>query len=533
LASFGETSVICARYRRLVLLTITTTHQPATDLGYLLRKNPERTHSAELSFGTALVFFPVAEPDRCCAALLVEVDPVALAGSRRGDPGLAARFALQRYLNDRPYAASSLLSVALAKVFSTAMSGRSRERPELAGQPIPVEASLPVLPCRGGEPLARRLFEPLGYQVRARPLPLDPQFPGWGDSEYLSLSLTGTCRLRDLLEHLYVLLPVLDDGKHYWVGSDEVAKLVRRGGDWLAAHPEQELIASRYLHHDIRLTGDALARLCADEASDPDRAAAEQDAEEDAAECRAATGPRLADARLAAVAEVIAASGARRVLDLGCGEGRLIAELLRLPGVQQVTGVDVSHRALQGAARRLGVASAGPGGPGSASASFPSVGSGGTGSGGTGSASAGSASAGSGGRVAAPHDRQRDRVQLLHGSLTYLDGRLRGYDAAAAVEVIEHVDPARLGAFERCLFGLAQPGLVVLTTPNAEYNELFATLPAGSFRHRDHRFEWTRAELAGWAGAVAARNGYRVTLSGVGPADPDRGSPTQLAVFRR
>lgn len=466
-----------------MLLTISTTHRPATDLGFLLHKNPGHRHLAEMGFGTAQVFYPEASEERCSAAVLVDIDPVGLV-TRRRHPG-AGQFALGSYVNDRPYAASSFLSVALGRLFGTAMSGRSKERQQLADQAIPLEISMPVMPCRGGEALARRLFGPLGYAVESAPLQLDPQFPDWGDSPYLAVRLAATARLRDVLGHLFVLLPVLDDDKHYWVSSDEVDKLLRRGGAWLTAHPDRELITRRYLRHDQRLTRDALARLFEDEAGDPDRADEQADAAEDSVE----QAISLQAERLAAVLDVIRAAGARSVLDLGCGSGRLLEVLLAEQGLQRIVGLDVSYRALQGAARRIHLDTMAP--------------------------------------------RQRGRVELLHGSLTYTDGRLRGFDAAALVEVIEHLDPPRVGAFERALFGHAQPGTVILTTPNAEYNQLFDGLPAGTMRHRDHRFEWTREQLARWSASVAAQYGYQAQLSGIGPADPGLGSPSQLAVFRR
>jgi 3' terminal RNA ribose 2'-O-methyltransferase Hen1 len=299
------------------------------------------------------------------------------------------------------------------------------------------------------------------------------------------VTLATTNRLAEVLQHVSVLLPVLDDDKHYFVGGDEVTKLLRRGGQWLAGHPERELIARRYLRHDRRLTRDALAALVADEAGDPDRADAEQDAAEEAADTRIG----LHDQRIAAVTEAVAASGARRVLDLGCGSGKLMTALLRLPQLEQVTGLDVSHRALQAAARRLHLDRLSP--------------------------------------------RERLRVELLNGSLTYRDGRLAGFDAAVLMEVIEHVDPPRLGALERSVFGWARPGTVVVTTPNAEYNELFPGLAAGATRHRDHRFEWTRGQFADWTAAVAGRHDYRVAVSGIGPEDQRLGRPTQMAVFSR
>ncbi len=466
-----------------MLLTISTTHEPATDLGFLLHKNPERLHSTDTSFGPVHVVYSEASNERCTAALLVEVDPVGLVRNRKGPKG--NDFSLDQYVNDRPYAASSFLSVAINKLFGTALTGRSNERPELADTPIPVAAHLPVLPCRGGEEILRRLFEPLGYEIDAAAIALDPTFPTWGDSRYFDVTLSGTVRLRDLLEHLFVLLPVLDDDKHYWVGPAEVDKLLRRGGDWLAAHPDRELIARRYLRHDRRLTTDALARLLSEEADDPDEVEAAHDEEEAIVEKPIS----LNDQRLAAVIDRIQASGARRVVDLGCGGGKLVQRILRDTNAEKVVGVDVSYRALQGASRRLHLDTMAP--------------------------------------------RQRERVDLVQGALTYRDRRLQGFDAATVIEVIEHLDPPRLGAFERALFAHARPRTVIVTTPNVEYNALFETLPTGTLRHRDHRFEWTRSEFEDWATGIAGRHGYTVELAGIGPEDAERGSPTQMAVFRR
>lgn len=465
-----------------MLLTISTDHRPATDLGYLLHKNPSAHHCAEFGFGRAHVVYPEANDGRCTAAVVVDVDPVGLV-RRRGPRG--NDFSLGQYVNDRPYATSSFMSVVLGKVFSTAMAGRSKERPELVEQAIPLEVRLPVTPCRGGEEVAHRLFEPLGYEVTALAIPLDPRFPEWGDSQYVDLTLTASVTLKRLLEHLFVLLPVLDDDKHYWVGPDEIDKLLRRGGDWLSGHPERELITRRYLRHDRQLTREALGRLMEEDLEDPDEAEARYDAQEQAVE----KPINLNEQRLDAVLRAVRASGARRVLDLGCGEGKLVGELLRVQGIEQVVGMDVSFRILEIAAQRLHFDTMTP--------------------------------------------SQRARVDLLQGSLTYHDARLVGFDAAAVVEVIEHLDPSRLGSFERAVFAYARPSTVVVTTPNVEYNARFESLPAGAFRHRDHRFEWTRAEFANWCEQIGIRHGYAVVLSGIGPEDAAVGRPTQMAVFSR
>lgn len=467
-----------------MLLTISTTHQPATDLGYLLHKNPSRAQSFDLSFGRAHVVYPEASAERCTAALVLDVDPVGLVRGRRGPEGEGGL--LTQYVNDRPYVASSFLSVAISNVFGTAMTGRSKERSEVAATEIPLRARVAVVPCRGGEDFLRRLFEPLGYTLLAEPHALDATVPEWGESRYFTVTLSGTKRLADLLTHLYVLIPVLDDEKHYWVGDDEVEKLLRHGEGWLGGHPEREVITRRYLKHRHSLVRDAIARLVSEEEADVGEAGpAARDAEEGALERPLS----LNEQRLATVLGALRASGATTVLDLGCGEGRLLKMLLDDRRFTRIVGMDVSYRALEMATDRLKLDRLPP--------------------------------------------KQRERITLLHGSLVYRDQRLAGFEAAAVVEVIEHLDPPRLAAFERVAFEFARPGTVVVTTPNAEYNVRWPTLPAVRFRHGDHRFEWTRSQFEAWAGAVAERFGYSVRFAPVGPVDVEVGSPTQMAIFRR
>jgi len=108
---------------------------------------------------------------------------------------------------------------------------------------------------------------------------------------------------------------------------------------------------------------------------------------------------------------------------------------------------------------------------------------------------------------------------------------LSGFDAATVIEVIEHLDQARLAAFERVLFEFAKPKAIVMTTPNVEYNVKFETLPAGKMRHKDHRFEWTRLQFQSWAQAQADQYGYNVRFLPVGAEDELVGSPTQMAIF--
>ncbi|MBM7027033.1 3' terminal RNA ribose 2'-O-methyltransferase Hen1, partial [Clavibacter zhangzhiyongii] len=238
-----------------MLITLTSTAPSASDLSHLLRKHPGRAQSFDLAVGTAHVLYPEATDERCTVALLLEVDPIALVRDKRFRGAGASSIA--HYVNDRPYASSSMLAVALGHVFRTAMGGRSESFPELAAGTLPLRITVAALPARGGAELVESLFAPLGWRVEATPVPLDAEHPEWGDSRYVDLVLTGEVRLADALRHLYVLLPVLDDGKHYWVSDDEVGKLLRAGEGWLAEHPARDLITRRYLAHQRDLVGEA------------------------------------------------------------------------------------------------------------------------------------------------------------------------------------------------------------------------------------------------------------------------------------
>ena len=453
-----------------MLLTITTTREPATDLGFLLHKHPDRLQSFNVASGVAHVFYPEATSSRCTAALLLEVDPIALV--RGKDAGLT------QYVNDRPYAASSMLAVAIKEAFRTALTGRCDAQPDLARTPIPLELHVPALRCKGGPELAGRVFEPLGWTVAATAQPLDP--PEWGDSPYVDLRLTGTLTVKDALNHLYVLLPVLDDAKHYWVSTDEIDKLIRAGQDWLAGHPEKTLITRRYLAHRRALAESALARLAEAGEELDDAVGADESAEDEVAR------KPLAVQRREAILGVLKNLKARAVGDFGCGAGALTADLLKSKDIDRVVATDVSVRALQLAARRLHL------------------------------------------------DRNPDnsKIRVFQSALTYRDDRLAGLDAAVLMEVIEHVDADRLPALERAVFGFAAPAAVLVSTPNADYNPLYPNL-GGKPRHPDHRFEWTRAEFGDWAERVCAGYGYRVEFHPVGEHDDTKGAPTQLAVFTK
>jgi 3' terminal RNA ribose 2'-O-methyltransferase Hen1 len=479
-----------------VLVTITTRGADdvdALDLSHLLHKHPARAQQFSLSVGEAHVFYPSATPEECTAALLLEVDPVGLARSRRFGGDVEA---LSQYVNDRPYASSSMLAVAIGQVFRSAMGGRSESRPERAAAPMDLEIRLTSVPSAlhgDGVGLATHLFAPLGWTVTEDRPPLDETRPDWGPASTVGLTLAGSVRLGQALRQLYVLLPVLDDAKHYWVSDDEVGKLLRAGEGWLADHPLRDLITERYLAHQRGMVADATDRLLGLDAGAADAAGLEARVDPAA---EAAVPESVADApvplyrrRAAAVLTALRDVGAHTVADIGCGEGALLVPLMADRTFTTIIGTDVAPRELARAERRLHLDEA--------------------------------------------SDAERARIRLVQSSVTYVDDRLAGLDAAVLMEVIEHVDGSRLPALEASVFGAARPGAVVVTTPNADHNVRFETLDAGHFRHTDHRFEWTRAEFRAWADRVAAANGYEVEYRPVGDEDPEVGPPTQMALFRR
>ncbi len=463
-----------------MILTISTTHQPATDLGYLLHKHPDKFQSFPLAYGQAHVFFPEAHDKKCTAALLLDINPITLVRGRKKTK--SEDTLLDQYVNDRPYVASSFLSSAISKVYRTARSGQCREKPGLVNKAIPLSAKISSLPCRGGENFVRKLFAPLGYDVQAYLHPLDNDNPQWGPSLYYTVELKAEITLKDLLTHLYILIPVLDDDKHYYIGEDEVEKLLKFGEGWLKDHPQQDIITRRYLIHRPRLTRLAISRLLDDD-FDPDRMDQEHQQEEEILE----NPLSLNEQRISKVVSILKKLNVKRVIDLGCGEGKLLKKLVEDSRLTDITGFDVSYRFLEKLKKRL--------------------------------------------KLDLLPDRIRSRIHLLHGSLTYRDSRIAGFDAAAVIEVIEHLDQARLRAFERVLFEFARPNYIILTTPNVEYNIRFDQLSADKLRHRDHRFEWTRSEFQTWANNMSSQYNYSVRFLAVGEDDPKLGPPCQLALF--
>ena len=460
-----------------MLLTITYSGRNTSELGFLLHKNPYRPQSFELNHGRAFVFYPEVSDEKTTAALLLDIDPIDLArGKENSSTG-----GLFDYVNDRPYVSSSFLSVAISTVFRTAMTGRADEYQALSDSPLDLQAVIAMLPCRSDPVMLNRVFEPLGYEISYETFDMDENFPGWGKSKYVNLTIKGKVRLRDMLRHIYILIPVFDRQKHYWIGKDETDKLLRNAEDWLIDHPEKGYITSRYLKNMRPLVNMAFARLVS-----ADEEAKELSGEEETSEI-SEKKLNLNAQRLGSVIAALKSCRARSVIDIGCGEGNLLNLLVRERQFEKIAGTDVSHLALERAVKKLKLDEAG--------------------------------------------DSMKNRITLFQSSLTYKDTRFSGFDAACVIEVIEHLDIPRLAAFERVLFEYAKPRSVVLTTPNREYNVKYENVGEDGLRHGDHRFEWTREEFHNWAEKTAEKFGYTVRFSEIGEADETLGAATQMGVF--
>jgi len=480
-----------------MLFTITYTGENAADLGYLLHKNPSRPQTADFSYGRVHVFYPEVQAERCTAALLLDMDPIDLA---RGRPGSRAR-GLFDYVNDRPYVSSSFMSTAISRVYGTAMSGRCEKKPELVNKELDLSASLTMLPCRGNTAMLEKVFAPLGYELSWEESLLDERFPEWGQARYVNLNLHGKQKLMNLLRHIYVLIPVFDFRKHYWIGEGEVDKLLSHGESWLETHPEKNFITHRYftkLHRYARIALERMERFDNGEGgAGSGSAVSMEDDDVTQGNNEAAVNQPLNDLRLAAVASELKACKAELIIDLGCGEGNLLRLLSKEKCFTALAGSDVSLNALERAAEKLKI-------------ELPREAAG----------------------IMGNEAKERKRLKLFQGSLCYRDRRFKGYDAAVIMEVIEHLDENRLPALCSVVFGDAAPNTVIITTPNSEYNVYYPGL-AGRFRHPDHRFEWNRAQFRAWAEALAACYGYSLRIEGIGQCSEEEGYPTQMGIFTK
>lgn len=437
-----------------MILSITTKGKDADKLSFLLHKSPDKFHEFTISSGKAYVFYPVYSPEEVCASLMIDLNPVDLTRGREG----SSNNGIFDYVNDRPYTSSSFMTTAIAQVYSTAMSGRCKHYPNLVDVKRDFEVEITALKVLTNFEI-NEILEPLGYEVRYDIYKLDDEFEDWGNSKYVTLNLKINTTLSTLLKQLYVLIPVFDNNKHYYLNKDEIDKLLEKGAEWLEGHPMKEFIIRRYLNN--RYLESVLDQTPKDKLKQT-----------------------LNTIRLNTVAEKIKELNVDSVVDLGCGEGKLLKLIIENTNVSKVIGADIDIKSLKIASKKL------------------------------------------------KYDSEGERLQLVQSSAVYYDKRFKDVDLICLVEVIEHIDEHRLQFVIDTVFNNYKPKNIIITTPNVEYNNVYE-MNDDDFRHDDHRFEWTRAEFEKWCNDICSEYGYKVTFNTVGEVDEKYGSSTQMGVFEK
>lgn len=451
-----------------MLLTLRVTGPHAADLQVLLDKSPDKLHSTSLPLGVVHVFFPEASPDAATVALLVNVDAVAWSSNES-----PAGFAL---------ANAATLSAAIAHVFSMALAARSPARPDLVTAMLPIEVRLSSFAVSRGTDDARALFAPLGYDVEVTE---DALVESSTTQEHLvrhSVRLTKLAPLYEVLSHMYVLGPIVDDHAADPVLTAEREALLLHAEGAARGHPLAERITQAYAMRRTSETSAAVERLLvADSLGAPTNADATN------------VPTLLDDARIDAIVYELREVAAQSVVDLGCGDGKLLARLVREKALTRIVGLDVSYRLLDAASARMKLDRRGT--------------------------------------------KKSERLELLHGSLFYADSRLRGFDAAVLADVLQHVAADRLGDIEHVVFHDAQPKTIIVMmngsgvwgagsrrlpeAPNAQ--------PAREQSAPTDPHAWSTNQFDAWASGVSERCGYRVRLLSIGSSH----LPTRMAVFSR
>lgn len=474
-----------------MFLSIAVSGEHAPDLGFVLYKHPGRFFEKSASKGRVTGGFTENREDFAEFTLAVEIDPVERVRGVNWDRGIAS------YVEPMPFLAASHMSQALSQALGSAMNGvlGSKDpvidtRVKAAGvKPWPLTIKVGAVRC--SPYMIESLFSELGWSVEIESHNLD--VPGVSEDDDRPLhvfTLKGEATVSDALTQLYVLLPVLDPSRHYFYDESEARKLFEKGGDWLKGHSSRDLIISRYLSKSKELRGYA-RQLFGNfqEKKDLDELIAETEELMRDWDDPDDTSPH--QQRHSQIIRDVVSWGARSVIDLGCGEGRLLERLVRIAPDMRVVGIEPSAREIERARKRL---SNNPG------------------------------------------KNLDPRVEFVHGSAMYGDERFKDFDAAILSEVIEHVDEDRLSLLARSVFGIMAPRRVVITTPNGDYNRVFGLRP-GEFRHADHRFEWTLAECQAWVVGVTAAYPYEAEITPVGgrnaDADEGHGEVSHYIVFTK
>ncbi|MFC4100784.1 3' terminal RNA ribose 2'-O-methyltransferase Hen1 [Paenibacillus xanthanilyticus] len=452
----------------------------ANMLSHLLAKNPNNLYEREEKGAKVRLVYTVCDEQRTEAVLHVSPDPIELV---KGSPD---SYDITQYINDREFVTSSLFCTYIRPSLGTALNGKPKETfAEWVSHKFALTLSFGPVASNLPEPVVEQLFASLGYEVEQERGEADYPFALKHRSSVRYITLRGRQTLQTALRQLFILMPVLDDYKHYFIGEAEVEKLERYGEGWLEAHPQRELIVKRTLRFaDVIERYEANREPAREEQNGAAEPAAEAASLADGAE--PAPKVRLNEQRYQAICETVQGLEHKRtVVDFGSGEGKLSARLAELAGVQEVMAVEPSAIARKRAADRF-------------------------------------AKLAERGQGVVP--------KTVTGSLFYYDESLRGKDVIVLCEVIEHIEAHRVERAIATILNEYAPHALIVTTPNREYNQVYEMGEA--MRHADHRFEWTRGEFR-QACERWRTDGYELELQGVGERHEAYGHPTQMAIFRR
>lgn len=461
-----------------MLLSITCEHEHSQELSWLFHKNPDKIQSFNIIAGKAFVFYPEYSDKKVKICLALDIDTVTLV--RKLKLPLDSHL-LQHYVNDRPYVVSSFMSTAISNVFSSALNGNCKDKPELIDVIFPFEVEISVLKVIGGESLIKKFFEPLGYEVETESFNLDEKFENWGKSRYYKVKLKNNLTLKDLLSHLYVLIPTFDMEKHFYIGNIEAENFLKKGESWLKTHPEKETIIKRYFRKLGKYSNYILSKL--NENQEDEEKELEIDIEVKKKK------ESLQTIRINTIFDKLCELGTKTVADVGCGEGKLLRLLKNKPQFQKICGTDVVYKNLIIAKDKLDL------------------------------------------DEVATHNLEK--INIFQSSILYKDDRLKEYETICLIEVIEHIEEDRIVFLEKIVFGYLNTKNVLISTPNSEYNNVYMPENSDSFRHEDHRFEWNREEFKNWVEKICNNFNYNADFFGIGDYNEQFGYPTQAVILKR
>lgn len=451
-------------------LTIKAIGENSRVISYLLSKNPSNLYDRDEKGSRVRLVYTAFTEEETELLIYVTPDPVELV---RNSPNT---FDITQYINDREFAVSSLFCSYIKSALATALNGKPKDdfikwvdyKFDLILGFGPVASDLP-------DAVIESIFTPIGYEVKIERGITDYSFKLKSRSSARYINLTGRQTLQNAIRHLFILIPVLDNYKHYYMDKSEVDKLERYGTGWLDDHPMRDLIIKRALKFKELIS----------EVASPKKEDLLQGDSEPVEESEIKV--RLNEQRYQTIVDIVTKLPQKEtVVDFGSGEGKLSVRLGFIPGVKEVLAVEPSQVSQLRAIRKIDKVRSSEG-------------------------------------FVAPTQ--------VWGSLFYFDTRLCDKDVMILSEVIEHIDEYRLAPIIETVFAQYSPKTLIINTPNYEYNVVFEM--KDNLRHSDHRFEWTREQFSLWCKELGARYNYSVNIGGIGEEDTDHGFPTQIAIFSK